>query len=289
MYGPQTADFIHRNYGGEQYYKSQSGRSGAGWIENRPYIVRCDTLRTDIGIPKPLGGKVLNDFNVIVPVNGDYDCSSHGIFLVKGERVWYVDQHQLLHSSFLKKVVTASEYLSSEEEEVSKTVSVYTEGWGDIERHDKKVMLMTDVPCRIGILSRTRILRHIFFGHLLEEMKIVGNIVDYDATTEWHRGLGLILGVDGKVYRKVGGLLIERLDSLNREDLQKRCHWVTFLKGSLDYLQHEYDDFSGRNFIRRINGETEEVSLLDVLDIFEGLPLNELESEEAEKMKSNIH
>jgi hypothetical protein len=45
-------DFFHRRYGGETYYRSRTGLSGAGWYESAlaPYLVRFGWYRTDAGI-----------------------------------------------------------------------------------------------------------------------------------------------------------------------------------------------------------------------------------------------
>jgi len=83
-YGDVVIHDFHRQYGGECYYTSRSGLSGAGWIHDRPWIVKLREYR-DTAVSHGLDGVHAECLNGAI-----YVCRHPaGAFRVVGTQMWW--------------------------------------------------------------------------------------------------------------------------------------------------------------------------------------------------------
>ena len=218
--GGLEANSFHARFGGRQYYASQSGLSGAGWIPDRPDVRPVGVLRVDVARPVvPSRAEALPGIRLVV-------CTAHlkrdeqlPLLVVRDREVAVVYPDQLREAllgtlglehtqevtltSWVKPWDTANEM-------VERRLDIAV-AWGDWK------------PSRWGKLSLRRVLELLFWNELFQKEASAVYRRSYEPFFE---DLGLHRSeTDGRLYRSVGGILRHKVNadiaSLEAETGQK--------------------------------------------------------------------
>lgn len=225
----KAKDEVHSRFGGKQFYRARSGLSGAAFVPNNIALRKCAVLRTDDVRPAvPSREEALPGTRIVVPTKHIDRAKNTPVIVVRdpvedsarGEcdyvhEVYFVPEWEL--PKFLR-----GEWTPSKSRELVLT------GWrGDFTLYEYrvKVILYADYHYEFGKLGLRRVLELLFWDELYDAQSI-----NRDATTEWHRGLGLVVGSDNRAYHSAGGVLRRRAD-MSMEALQAACPWVKFVPG----------------------------------------------------------
>lgn len=263
LYTPDTAEALHKRYGGLQYYWSQSGRSGAGWIPASPTIRRCAVLRTDEGRPRvPDGGEIFPGVRLVVPTRDLGWAQRALVLVVRGQDVFAAHSGRELNQLL-------PDILRGERPEGGREVTLtsWYAPWDGATYQERKLLVTVhDLRGGLGQLGQRRLLELLLWQELY-----MPNQVDWDATTEWHRQLGLAVGNDGEAYHAAGGILRRRA-VVERDGLKEECPWAFFLENSLDFIVQRDDQF---HLVRREPDEVDWAGLpvhtqdLDPVEVLE--------------------
>lgn len=241
--GGLEANSFHARFGGRQYYVSQSGMSGAGWIPDRPDIRPVSVLRTDIVRPEvPVCVETLPGLRVVA-FSDHLERNQLPLLVVQergGKKVVSV-----VYPHDLREFLTGTHELPRERE---LTLSSWYPSGGEMfeRRLDVAVRYEHGIGGRWGKLSLRRLLELLFWRELFSKEAAINYVSKGEPFFET---LGLHRAVDGRLYRNVKGILRypvrDTSESLTGETGQ-RFYRVGNVEGDLAYV----DEYGGKFRLR---------------------------------------
>ena len=216
---------LHERFGGQQFYRSNTGLSGAGFVPSSISLRQCGVLRTDVARPRiPWEGETLPGLRLVVPTRHLKREQEAPLIVVRGQNVFLVSEWGL--GEFLKG-----------EHEMRKRLEITLTTWAHpyrdasyMQERRLVVVVHANYHYKFGKLSLRRVLELLFWSDLYDPQAT--NVYE-SSTSPWRSGLGLLVGADGQTYHAAGGILRQRAE-LTPEALQSACPWVRFVGQEAD-------------------------------------------------------
>lgn len=224
--------------GGEQYYGSRSGVSGAGWVPAAAGRFALPTLQHWVARPRVPEVRYLFDRLRAV------DLGQEVIAFVEDERVTFVPDWSV--GDFLRRWA-AGERWTEPARQVTLTswTTPWKQGWSEHCTSLEEVRLELTVSGRLPRdygLSERRVLELLYWKEIFDPAAHGSQESDEDY---WVSGLGLARGADGRLYHQGGGILrrpVEEGALDTREGVETIAPWAKVVNDDLAYASDRYAD-----------------------------------------------